>query len=438
MRMIPSTKVIVSLVAALSVGIFCQREVSAKNVFVSPAGNGSDGSSWANAVQDPAKIDWTKVSAGDHIVLDGGTSSITYVTSVTVPVSNIVIRQSQEAGHSGQVILRGAISRSLASGIGMTITGSNVHVLAGRRSGILFSRYAAQALSVNGNNNVFRNLEFNEITGYQPYGSGKVGGVTFGGSNNQFIACDFRDTTNGAVSTPVSDARNLAVFRNCTFGSSRYGYWGESGTAIQGSKSGSAATVYVDSCVFGPFVNYGVDTGNDNMILSNSLFLAGGKANLRCAPTAGRPSVMVSRCTLYDKKFLSGPGVMNVPYYGSPSALVSNGLGALRIRDSIVYGGIVDVPPAQLVSGGGNVQFAVSGNTLALAPTLVDPQFVDSATLSAPIAAADFVPKTLTSLDFARSSGSPAANKGSSLTKVSNIVAPFGPAYGLPIAIGGP
>jgi hypothetical protein len=130
--------------------------------------------------------------------------------------------------------------------------------------------------------------------------------------------------------------------------------------------------------------------------------------------------------------------VVNVPYYGWPSALVSNGLGALRIRDSIVYGGIVDVPPAQLVSGGGNVQFAVSGNTLALAPTLVDPQFVDSATLSAPIAAADFVPKTLTSLDFARSSGSPAANKGSSLTKVSNIVAPFGPAYGLPIAIGGP
>ncbi|MBK9770349.1 MAG: hypothetical protein IPP57_05905 [Candidatus Obscuribacter sp.] len=216
-------KSLLGLICALSTGIALNTAASAKNLYISPSGSGTDGASWSSAWQDPAKIDWSKVQAGDQIILDGGTSGITYVTEFAVPASSVVIRQATDKAHGGQVTLKGIYPTRNLNSIGINVLGSNVHIVAARRSGIVLKNYPALAVSLKTNGNSLRNVEINGITGFQPYGSGKIGGVAFGGFNNQFINCDFRDCVYGAVEKPVAGARNLTVFNNCTFGSNRYG-----------------------------------------------------------------------------------------------------------------------------------------------------------------------------------------------------------------------
>lgn len=434
----PRIKTLTGVLCAIAAVVLCQQDASAKNIYVSPSGSGTDGSSWANAWQDPAKIDWTKVAAGDQIVLDGGPSGITYTTSFTVPVSGVVIRQASQAGHNGQVTLQGLSYPSRPSAQAIKITGSNVRVVGVRRSGIKLTRYAEQGVSIQSNNNVLQNIEISVITGYQPYAQGKVGGLTFGGFNNHFIGCDFRDTLNGAVSKPLPGTSNLAVFRNCTFGSSYYGFWAANGASLLGSRdasgAGATALIYADRCVFGPYVDYGVDSANDNVVLSNCMFLGAKTANLNVVPSSGTPSVSVSHCTFYERKLQI---LQPLPYGIPQNTIFSSGNNNLNIRNSIVYGGLVNVPPSQAINGGGNIQYAVTGNTVALSASLVDPQFVDNAELSAALAPVAYVPRTLTTLSFAPTAAA-AQGKGAAITRVADMVAPYGPTSGLPGIMGGP
>lgn len=438
MKLKNSTKVLACLVATLGISAICQQDVSAKNIFVSPTGDNSDGSNWKKAIKDPGKINWSTVSTGDNIVIDGGPSSTTYVTNMVVPASGIVIRQSNQAGHNGQVIIRGPQVPTTPVPIGLDITGSNVHVVGNQRGGIKFYGFAAIGVNIQTSNNVLRNVEINTLTGVPPYGSGRIAGLTFGGYNNHFINCDIRDTTIGALSRPVAGLENLTVFRNCTFGASSYGFFGNSGTALSCSTGSTPAKIHAVSCAFGPFVNYGVDCFNDNVHITDSIFLAAGISNFRAEPTFGAPVATLNNCTMYDKTFLSGPGIPAVPVNINPAQITTNVAAKLKVKNSIVYGGIIKIPADQKINAGGNFQYNVSGNTVALAPSMIDPQFVDSATLSQPVAAVNFIPRTLTTSNFSTKPGSPATGKGSSFVRVSDMVAPYGPTTGFPTAIGGP
>lgn len=428
---------LIALSVAFAAHIAAIQDLSARNLYVSPAGSGTTGQNWSSAWKDPAQIDWTKVVSGDHIVIDGGTSGITYKTSVTVPVSNIVIRQSGAAGHSGQVIFNG-IKPGNPLATGVKFVGSNIHLVGIRRSGIKLEYYGAEGVNIQTSNNSLRNVEISRITGFQPYAQGKKGGVVFGGSNNHFINCDFRDCGIGALELPVLGTNNLSVFNNCTFGSNSYGFWANNGSGIQGSRtaSGAPSTIYAHRCVFGPYVDYGVDIANGSARLTNSLFLSARLANIKVAPAAGNSAnVNVANCTLYQKKL----NLAQFLPYGIPEHAVSlNAQGALRVSNSIIWGGFVDVPAGKRINGSGNVQYAVSGNTVALAPSLVDPQFVDTVELSTVVAHSAFIPRSLTALNFSVVPGSAAASKGSPIAKVSDICAPYGPIYGLPSNIGGP
>ncbi len=431
-----ATQAMLGLSVALTAHFATIQDVAARNLYVSPTGSGTTGENWKTAWQDPSKIDWTKVASGDHIVIDGGTAGVTYNTSVTVPVSNIVIRQSSAAGHSGQVIFSGLKQGSpLATGV--KVTGSNVHLVAVRRSGIKLEFYGAEGVNIQTNGNSLRNVEISRITGFPPYAQGKKGGVVFGGSNNHFINCDFRDCGISALELPVAGANNLSVFNNCTFGSNSYGFWSNNGTAIQGARTaGAQSTIYAHSCVFGPYVDYGIDIANGNARVTNSLFLSARVSNVKVAPPAGSSAtVTVANSTLYEKKI---DPMVHIATATPEYTVSTNANAKLRLTNSIIWGGFVDVPAAQKINGGGNVQFAVSGNTVALAPSLVDPQFVDSKTLSAMVSPIAFIPRPLTSSDFSVVPGSPAVGKGSSIANVANICAPYGPTTGLPTAVGGP
>jgi len=146
--------------------------------------------------------------------------------------------------------------------------------------------------------------------------------------------------------------------------------------------------------------------------------------------------VTASNCTIYQTKIQLNP-LQNLPY-GLPQQAVSvNSAGKLRVANSIIFGGFVDVPAAQVVNAGGNVQYSVSGNTVDLAPTLVDPQFGTSQ-LYAPTPPSAFIPQAYTLFDFTVQPSSPALGKGSPIGKVADICGPYGPTRGLPTAVGGP
>jgi len=427
-----------ALATATVISLLCQAQVSARNLYVSPSGDGTAGDTWAHAWKDPAQIDWTQVVSGDVIQVDGGTAGITYTTSFKVPVSGIVIRQAGGARHNGKVVFSGPTSFTVpVVPTGITFVGSNIHLLGNTRSGIKITGYGAECLNIQTSENVVRNVEFGGLTGFPPYGGGKIAELTFGGHNNHFVACDFRDFFRCALEKPVAGVDNTSVFRNCTMGSNSYGYFAANVACLTGSKNdaGTPTTIYADHCVFGPYCDYGVDFSNGKLHVTNCLFLSARINNLVVAPATGMTATAnVNQCTFFEKKF----SPMNLQYGIPEYTIQTNGTGRVKVANSIVYGGYVNVPATQVINGGGNVQFAVTGNTTALAPSLVDPQFTDEAALAAPVLPPSFIPRTLTSLDFTPLATSPAAGKGSPFGKVSDIVAPYGPPNGMPTAVGGP
>jgi hypothetical protein len=79
--------------------------------YVDNAASGSNkGTSWVNAWQSIAAINYTSVNPGDTIYISGGTVSKTYKEGFARPKSGtagnvITISTGQDAGHTGVVII---------------------------------------------------------------------------------------------------------------------------------------------------------------------------------------------------------------------------------------------------------------------------------------------------------------------------------------------
>lgn len=86
--------------------------------YVSKNGNNSGGTSWANAWDELDQINWSVIHPGDTILLDGGSTSMTYTTHISVDASGssgapITIQRATEAGHNGTVVFFGGNSTIL-------------------------------------------------------------------------------------------------------------------------------------------------------------------------------------------------------------------------------------------------------------------------------------------------------------------------------------
>lgn len=81
--------------------------------YVDKAASGTDdGSSWINAWQTLAAIEWQKINPGDIIYISGGHTSKTYLESLSVGADGvdgnpILITKGTDAGHNGEVIIDG-------------------------------------------------------------------------------------------------------------------------------------------------------------------------------------------------------------------------------------------------------------------------------------------------------------------------------------------
>ncbi len=427
------SKLALSFVAALAATIASQTDALARNLYVSPDGNGRNGLTWQTAWSHPAKIDWNRVRPGDHIIIDGGTAGITYSgAAVTIPKSHVVLRQSNEQGHNGNITIFGAYPYPQPIQVGITFAGNDIHIVGIRRSGIKVTTYAAECVRMVGNNCTMRNVALENLTGVPPYGGGMNAGLTFGGHNNHVLNCDFRfANAPNTKETPVAGAKNLTVFRGCTFGNNGYGWWGNWGTGIYAAREANppvASSIYVDRCVFGPYMNRGIDFVSGNLQVTNTSFLGAPIANLQFEPAAGSTArVTVDHCTFWEPNF-QGQSPYQHPLY----QISTNGNGTTTVSNSIAYGGSVHVPAGQVVDGGGNFQYRITGNTMALAPTIVNPLYVDDATLAHSVTSSTISPRSFTTQSYALSPSSPATGKGSPIADVTSIVPAYGPTSGLP------
>ncbi len=425
----------VSLLCAFSWVLSCASPSQARDLYVSPTGNDTTAINWKTAWKSFQTIDWSQVVSGDRIIVDGGASGITYSGQFTIPVSGVQIRQAGGVNRKGQVTISGTPMQAVQTGV--TISGSNVQIIGNTRMGIKIASFGGECVKVLTNGNVFRNVLVGPVTGFPPYAGGKVGAVVFGGINNQFINCDFRDIFKCAVEQPVSSVANVTVFRDCTFGNDSYGFFQNWGVGIYGSRPGAAAvdtTIHARRCVFGPMLNKGIDVVQGKLNVGNSLFLGSNIANLSFEPldSGSNAKGIVDNCTFYAPNF-SGQAQYATTFY----SISTNGNGNLKVRDSIIYGGGVRVPTTQAVNGGGNFQYHVTGNTTALAAGLVNPQFTAEAQLWTPVTQTTISPRVWTTQSYALDAASPAVGKGSDITLVTDIVPAYGPAGRFP-PVGGP
>lgn len=430
------SRLIASLLCAVASTLTIAVDAQARNLYVSPAGDNSSGATWQTAWQSFLSIDWNQVAAGDQIIVDGGATSTTYSGAFTIPVSGIAIKQAGGAGRNGQIVIQASGIGAPPQQTGVNITGSNVQILATRRSGIKISGFAGECARIQTNGNILRNVELGPVYGFPPYGGGRVGALVFGGNNNHFLNCDFRDSSACAYERPVDGVQNVTVFRDCTFGTYGYGWWQQWGIGIFGARPGASpvdSTIHARSCVFGPMLNKGVDIAQGRWALVDSLFLGSNVANVSFEPDVGSTGrVNVTNCTLYAPNY---SGFAQYPTYFY--SISTSGNGILRVKDSIVYGGSVHVPATQVINAGGNFQYHVTGNTTALAAAIVDPQYDRESDLWRPVTGYTISPRVWTTQSYALSPTSPAIGKGSSITQVSSIVAPYGPVGAFP-PLGGP
>ncbi|MBK9206666.1 MAG: hypothetical protein IPL73_30495 [Candidatus Obscuribacter sp.] len=443
----------------LAVATICtyQADASARAFFVSPTGDGSDGMTWKKAWKDPAQINWASVNPGDQIVLDGGTSGITYETSFTIPKSGtagapIVVRQSPQAGHNGKITLYGGSDKPPAgynTGIptGVNIAGSYVHFVGARRAGIKMYSYRTTCINLapGTQNSTVRNIEIENRVSLPPYGAIICSGMEFAGYNNQVIDCDFRNCFNGARENAPAGANNRVIFRECTFGSTQHfgGFSRGCGTGItSASPLAPAHTTEIVSHrnIFGPYLTIGVIMHSGKLNATDNLFLGESIYMIDAEPQfANTTDVRVNRCTFITPFYPvvlspTNPFPPKIGMLGFP--IRTNGIGTFKVANSIFYGGTISVPAAFKVNAGGNFQYRVAGNTTALAGVLQDPQLVDGPAINA--LPDDYVPYTLSTLNYAPLPTSPAVGKGSQLTTVSELTAPYGPTVKIPVTLGGP
>ncbi len=90
---------------------------NATDYYVDKDANGSNnGTSWSNAWESFADINWSVISPGDVIYISGGSNSKTYYESLDVNADGtssnpIVIAKGTTSGHNGEVVIDGQMTR---------------------------------------------------------------------------------------------------------------------------------------------------------------------------------------------------------------------------------------------------------------------------------------------------------------------------------------
>ena len=392
--------------------------------YVSKSGNNTDGRSWATAWSAPNKINWSVIKPGDVVELDGGTGGVTYSNSQIAPTVNgtasapITIRVSKQAGHNGPVTLFGGRSTLLpycgqtsysyqTSGvqtIGINMSGrAYITVDGGKWHGLHVYGYNKHGVELSGSDHVtISNVEINDNgTASNSSGSWQPDqeGVHLAGTNNVLKLADVHD--NGQDSLQSSgDFGNFVLswsYLHSTRKDPKGNLWNACRhvDGIQVWKGSPSGLTVHDSIISGGMQGLLLGDASgmvNNVNIYNVLFFGTSNASIHTNDTVHAfKGWTIDRVTSVRAV---GANWVNVRFKSSTNEI--------KITNSIFYGGTrMDVPPGGTYSN--NCQYQIPQG-VAVGQN-VDPKFVN-----------------MTSGNYALSSGSPCAGKGSSIKSVEQFL----------------
>lgn len=427
LKVLMSAVVVAIGFSAANAPAFCQSDGGGypydlpRTYYVSKDGDNSDGRTWATAWNEMDQIHWSEISPQRHdsLVIDGGVGRMVYRKTMTVQTipypSPVTVKVSTEANHNGQAVIAPGTAANgieISSG-GFILNGSKRSgiLIFGAKNGMTITTSAPYPFSV-------KNLEISNCS---------ESGVTVNPAYypiplSQLILHD--NATN--LVTKQGSGPGGASLTKCWIYNSSY-YKQADGIRCDGNASGPPMPgVTLNSCVLGPGLRDGISNLNSSRpSLTNCLLINSTRNNISSFSatlqnvtsfmTKLNPSETAHRCI----KLQAGS-----PYYPIGST----------VKKSIVYGGMVEIPLTyQLPYPGSlpqpfpltveqNTQFRTTGNTTALAPDMVNPQFRSPFIALLPNNTP--VPLLMT-LDFSLKDGSPAEGEGSEITSIKKLLGTF-------------
>jgi len=422
--------------------------------YVSKNGNNTNGQSWATAWNELASINWSVVQPGDTILLDGGSQSMTYSTTLTIAKSGtqaapITIERATETGHNGTVILFGGRSTPLpycgqknyvyhpAQRAHAIVFGSSSWIVL---DGMNWHGINIHGFSDNGvdmsqtpSNDTLRNMEIYDNGSADQQGNtfspdDANHGIYLTGSNLTFEQMDIHDNAADEFDTgEPSGVHNITInhswmhvsredpnhqglpFNNCVH---QDGYQIYSGGVQTG--------ILIENSVVGPGLG-------ENFILGATKRSDGNSATINDVTIRNVLSIAK------DRNILGYPQVNETGWVIDHDTIITTGKGipdsglvyeALflqgpnnSVTNSIFYDGLIYVPN-KLQNSSGNCQWKTTGDTNVLGGQTIDPQFttdISSYQYSTPLA-------TMVNANYALQSISPCKGVGSSITSVNSFL----------------
>lgn len=268
--------------------------------YVSKSGNNQDGLSWQTAWNELDQIDWDVIGPGSSIMIDGGTVSAVYNTTLELQKSGtankpIIIQLSPEDGRNGQAIIFGGRSTMLpycgqatyefqtenVNSYGILVNNSSWIVVDGTKwRGIVIYGHNQHGLRFysQSNNVTMRNLEIYDNGeavmkdgAWEPDGAG----IRIAGKNNTFERLIVHDNGHDAIQAgtgpaPDTDINNLENFtiRESWLYNGRphptipesFNYCGHS-DGVQLHTGGTIDGVLIEKTIIGPAFTNGVLLG---------------------------------------------------------------------------------------------------------------------------------------------------------------------------------
>lgn len=392
----------------------------AKTFYVSKASTAKvkDGLSWNTAWSDVDKIDWSKVTAGDTIKLDGGRAQMRYTGVLNVGADGaernpIKILSADEAGRNGQVLIDGLLQNRDGINVGnhhdITIQGRtwrSIQVTRCRNAvvtGTESDRVRLKNLEVYNNG-------FNRGTA--------TSGVQLKGGENFLEQVIARDNANCNVDIYCTKGYFGPQIKRCWIAQDTVAPYNADGVRFNDVRVWGQQHQYINDSVFGPGLKTAIKWSqrNSSLHISNNLFI---NPSVSCiSKTGGQDTYYYSMINPSRNTFFLTP----LNSQGRAHANLQFLQGQDMVMNNVVYGGTVDVqiPPNGLTGRAtGNVQFRTSGNTTFLSATQTDPKFASPLIYQVGNTA---LPSALRNLDFSLKSDSPAAGKGSTITSVANLL----------------
>jgi len=423
--------------------------------YVSKSGNNADGKSWATAWNELANIKWSVVQPGDTILLDGGSQSMVYTTTLTVGKSGtrtapIIIERSTDVGHNGHVVLFGGGSPLPYCGQtqyvyqkpqrqhGIDFSSNSWIVLDGMSwDGISVYGYISDGVEMTGGprNDTLRHMEIYENGAAVQSGGtwspdSGVHGVYLTGSNLTFEYMNIYDNADDEFDTGESPGINNVTinyswmhvtrdsplaqglpFNDCTH---QDGY--------QIYNGGVQNHLLIENSVVGPglgenfILGQSPNSANDNAIVNSvtirNVLTIGKERNILGYPQVQETGWVVDHVTAITP----GEGIPANNSEGVYQAFFLQGKGN-TVTNSIFYDGMIYEPDG-LVDPVNNCQWNTTGDTSVLGGKTVDPEFVtdiSSYNFSTPTA-------TIANANYALQSTSPCKGLGSSITSVNSFL----------------